>query len=162
MIRLTFGSLKDVDPHLRKIVKIFNTIGLVAIVVLLVLVISTWGTPTVRLKNNVFNVEVMRTDEQRQRGLSGREKLDIEAAMLFEFEMPDKHCFWMKDMKFNIDILWFNDQNRLIHQERNAPLASYPNSFCPPAPAKYVLEVQAGTADRLNLQNGETIYFSNL
>jgi Uncharacterized ACR, COG1430 len=47
------------------------------------------------------------TSEQREKGLSVKDKLKENEAMLFVFEESAKHSFWMKDMKFPIDIIWF-------------------------------------------------------
>jgi len=62
----------------------------------------------------------------------------------------------MKDMQFEIDILWFDENLKLVHIKHAASPASYPaESFCPPAPSKYVIEVAAGNAERLNLKLGD-------
>jgi Uncharacterized ACR, COG1430 len=47
------------------------------------------------------------TSEQREKSLSVKDKLKENEAMLFVFEESAKHSFWMKDMKFPIDIIWF-------------------------------------------------------
>lgn len=72
--------------------------------------------------------------------------------MLFVFEEDGYHAFWMKDMKFSIDMIWLDESMAIVHIERNVSPSSYPNTYKSPEPARYVLEVQAGTADRLNLQ----------
>lgn len=116
-----------------------------------------------RLGSNVvlggqsFRVDVAATAAQQKQGLSGRAGLTDHHGMLFVFQDPDTSCFWMKDMKFDIDILWFDEGRHLIHQAKNLSPDTYPAQYCPPKAAKYVLEVPAGTADRLGLKDGDDI-----
>lgn len=102
-----------------------------------------------------YSVEIASTDVSRQKGLSGRDGLTTNTGMLFIFGQPGYDCFWMKDMKFDIDMLWFDEYQSLIHVQENASKSTYPSSFCPQAPAKYVLEVPAGTVKQLGLQVGD-------
>lgn len=102
-----------------------------------------------------YTVEVVSTDASRQKGLSGRDGLASNSGMLFLFGEPGYDCFWMKDMKFDIDMLWFDEFQSLIHVQENASKSTYPSSFCPQTPAKYVLEVPAGTVKQLGLQVGD-------
>ncbi|HTE57180.1 MAG TPA: DUF192 domain-containing protein [Verrucomicrobiae bacterium] len=116
-----------------------------------------------RLGSNVvlghqnFRVDVAATAAQQEQGLSGRTGLADRQGMLFVFQDPDTSCFWMKDMEFDIDILWFDEGRHLIHQAKNLSPDTYPAKYCPPRAAKYVLEVPAGTADRLGLKDGDDI-----
>ena len=107
--------------------------------------------PNVVLGGETFRVEVAATEEQQNDGLSGRSGLGAHQGMLFLFQEPDKICFWMNDMKFNIDILWFDEHQKLIKLEKNLSPDTFPRQYCPPQPAKYVLEVPAGTAERLGV-----------
>ncbi len=102
-----------------------------------------------------YNVEIASTDTSRQRGLSGRDGLAPNTGMLFVFSEPGYDCFWMKDMKFDIDMLWFDEYQSLVHVQENASKTTYPSSFCPQAAASYVLEVPAGTVKQLGLQVGD-------
>jgi uncharacterized protein len=117
---------------------------------------------TTSIKNARFVVDIADNESERKQGLSGKKRLQANQAMLFVFDKPDKHCFWMKDMRFNIDILWFDASKRLIHQERNVSPRSYPHSFCPSSASSYVLETKAGTADRLKLELTDFIELKNL
>ena len=52
-----------------------------------------------------LNLEVRDDEIGRVQGLSGRSSLSESSAMLFVFDIEsDRYCFWMKDMKFDIDI----------------------------------------------------------
>lgn len=112
---------------------------------------------TGRIGGAYFNFEIADSPSERVRGLSGKEKLAASDAMLFIFDKPARECIWMKDMKFNIDILWFDEAQKLITIKRNAAPSSYPEYFCPDKPAKYVVEVTAGVTDKNQLKLGDKL-----
>ena len=80
--------------------------------------------------------------------------------MLFEFAEPDFYGFWMKDMNYPIDIIWLSDDFRVVFIKENASPASYPETFMPSAPARYVLETAAGFSEKNNLKIGDKASFS--
>ena len=59
------------------------------------------------------------TNEQKEKGLSVKDELKENEAMLFIFEESAKHSFWMKDMKFPIDIIWLDSDGEVVHIEQN-------------------------------------------
>jgi uncharacterized protein len=90
-----------------------------------------------------------------ERGLSGRQNLAQNKAMLFKFDGMSVHCFWMRDMKFSIDIVWLNEQNQVTSIEKNVSPETYPNNFC--HDGHNVIEFAAGTVDRLSLKPGDQV-----
>lgn len=92
--------------------------------------------------------EVVDTASLRAQGLSGRAGLPPGEGMLFVFEKADRHSFWMKDMSFDIDILWI-EGGEIVHIARaTAPKSGERlTTYRPERPASYVLEVVAGTAE---------------
>lgn len=113
----------------------------------------------VRLADVCYRGSFARTAKQRERGLSGRESLPANQALVFIFEGSSKHCFWMKDMRFPIDIIWLDEQKRVVHIEANVSPDTYPKSFCPPSNAKYVVEVNAHQASENQISLGDTALF---
>ena len=114
------------------------------------------------LPNGVsITAELAVTDEERQQGLMHREKVDSDQGMLFVFEEEDKYSFWMKNMKFSIDILWLDRDKRIVHIERKLPpCKSIPcPSYSPSIPAMYVLELKAGSADENHLKLYDKLEF---
>lgn len=109
---------------------------------------------TVLVGGTAFQTEVADTPESRAQGLSGRDTLAPQAAMLFVFPEPTRSPFWMKDMNFPLDILWLDDQRQIIGLVENLAPDSYPNVVLPPAPVKYVLEINAGLAAKHGLKTG--------
>jgi len=93
-------------------------------------------------------VEIADTEAARVRGLSGRDKLVDGTGLLFVFDHADLYGFWMLDMKFPIDIIWFDEDWHIVDITSNVSPDSYPKVFAPRAKAQYVLEVPAGTVHR--------------
>lgn len=106
------------------------------------------------LKEQCFKVDTADTEVQRQKGLSLRDSLPQDLAMLFTFEMPSRQCMWMRDMKFPIDIIWLNDQKKVVKIETNVDPATYPATFCADD-TKYVVEINAGLARSIGLSVGD-------
>lgn len=111
----------------------------------------------VKVANRDVQVEIADTEEKRSRGLGDRKKLQENSGMLFLFEIPAKYQFWMKDMQFPIDIIWIDENKKIIAISKNIFPDTYPASFVPSDPVKYVLEVNAGWAERNGVKTGDFI-----
>lgn len=105
-------------------------------------------------------VEVVDTWPMIYKGLSGRESLAEESGMLFVFPKSDIYEFWMKEMKFPLDIIWIN-QNEIVEIWSNAPIPEGDKipRYQPTNQAKYVLEVNAGTAIKYGWLPGDKVKF---
>jgi uncharacterized membrane protein (UPF0127 family) len=103
--------------------------------------------------------EFATTAEQHTKGLSGRPFLHDNMALVFVFDQAATYAFWMKDMNFPIDIIWLNDEKRVVTIKKHATPESYPESFYPTAPSRYVIELNAGKADELAIRVGQRILF---
>lgn len=106
-----------------------------------------------------LTIEIAELESDRVQGLSGRGCLKSEQGMLFVYDKPDKHCFWMKDMKFDIDMIWFNENRQIIKIDSRISSNSYPEqSFCTNN-AQYILEVPAGYAHQQGWFNGTKLSY---
>jgi uncharacterized membrane protein (UPF0127 family) len=109
--------------------------------------------------------DVAETNEQRTKGLTVRDTLGENEAMLFVFETSQKYPFWMPpEMKFPIDIIWLDSNKTVVHIEANAqPCNIYPPISCPNytpgEDAQYVLETVAGFAQKNNVTYGTQVKF---
>ncbi len=105
-----------------------------------------------------LSVEVMRTPEELRQGLSGRDNLAQNSGMYFEMGKTSPASFWMKDMKFPIDIIWIKD-GVIVGVEKSAPLptADQIPTFNSPGEITNVLEVNAGFFNQNNLQIGDQV-----
>jgi len=107
-----------------------------------------------------LQLERVSTPEALEKGLSGRESMLQNQGMLFTFPQADKHCIWMKDMRFSLDIIWADADKKVVDLRENVSPQSYPEIFCPnQQPALYVIEVNAGVADKAYLSPGSQLQF---
>jgi uncharacterized membrane protein (UPF0127 family) len=81
--------------------------------------------------------------------------------MLFIFEEEEVHSFWMKNMRFPIDILWLDKEKRIVHLEsRVPPCAADPcPTYTPGRPAVFVLELRSGAAEKHGLKLHDRLGF---
>ena len=127
---------------------------------------------TTKTGEKIF-IEIASTSEEQEQGLSGKRKLmefvrdqKIRTeGMLFVFSEPRVLNFWMKDMRFDLDIIWLDENLKIVHIAKNAQADSY-NKQNPASstifsngnnPAKYVLEINSGLSNELNLREGDTL-----
>ncbi|MGH8054479.1 MAG: DUF192 domain-containing protein [Stenotrophomonas sp.] len=123
---------------------------------------SADGKHWVELAGSRYQVELAQDDDTRARGLMFREEMDIDHGMLFIHDRQEPQAYWMKNTKLPLDILYFDTERRLVSQQRDVPPCSA-GDMCPPypsfKPARYVLELNAGQAAKLNLQDGTELVF---
>lgn len=100
----------------------------------------------VSIDGTAVRAEIARTPAERRTGLSDHAELADGEGMLFLFEESARHGFWMKDMAFSIDIVWLSEAGEIVDIAHSVPPETYPQSFTPSEPARYVLEVPAGFA----------------
>lgn len=105
-----------------------------------------------------YQLEKAVNDQTRVKGLSDRTELKPQTGMLFVFDDSAKECIWMKDMHFNIDIIWLDETKKVTKILQNVSPATYPNSFCAEH-TKYVIELNGGDANKLELALGSHLSF---
>ena len=119
-------------------------------------------SPKVTIGKTVIPVEVRATQEELEKGLSGRTSLNPESGMIFLFKNPGKYKFWMPDMHFAIDIIWIDENKKIvgIHKDVSPEFdPENPEFFIAPKPAKYVLEVNSGFSEKNNIAIGNEVIF---
>lgn len=113
----------------------------------------------IQVNGKDFTVELAETPAEISRGLSGRSEIGADG-MLFIFPQAMETAFWMKEMKFNIDIIWIY-QNAIVGVEENTPAPRTPFESLPtyPSPQKVdaVLEVPAGEMSRQGWKIGTPV-----
>lgn len=122
------------------------------------------GGAEAQVNGKKISLLLAKSDKERQRGLSGRDKLSEDQGMLFLFEKKGTYGFWMRDMKFNIDIIYIDDET-VVHLVENAPSgAQAPNLtiYTPDKPANKVLELNAGGAKKYGIRIGTKITFKGI
>ena len=107
---------------------------------------------------NLEKIEITRTSAEQARGLSGRASLPENSGMLFSYSTDTRPAFWMKEMNFPIDIIWLDKDWRVVGFEKNVSPSTFPQTFSPSSPIRYVLEVNAGFVDKRQIKLGEKAY----
>jgi len=112
------------------------------------------------INGNKIYVELAADQFARKKGLSGRERLESNQGLLFMFPHDDNRFFWMKGMKFPIDIIWIKN-NVIVGIEHNVPLSEGPDypHYISPEPLSRVLEINANLAKKLGLATGQEVKF---
>ncbi len=99
------------------------------------------------------------TSDEQELGLGQRNSLPSDEGMLFVFPIPGNYAFWMKDMRFSIDMIWMDSNFTITHIASDVSPDTYPKSFTPNTDSSYVLETNAGYSQKNNLSVGETLDF---
>lgn len=123
---------------------------------------ASTGGHWVEVGGQRYEVEIADNDASRAQGLMFRDKMADGHGMLFIHDYEEPQAYWMKNTRIPLDILYFDTGRRLVTQQRDVPPCSagdacpiYPSN----APARYVLELNAGQAAKLKLQDGSEIRF---
>lgn len=113
----------------------------------------------VKINNAVLSVEIANEPAEHVQGLSGRSSLADNQGMLFVFSEPIITSFWMKDMRISLDMIWIDIDGKIVGIEKYVTPETYPKTFNPPSPIKYVLEVNAGWSDKNKIKTGDIVKF---
>lgn len=116
----------------------------------------------VTVGQQTYVVEIAATAEQQAQGLSGRTSMSEASGMLFPFSPPQIVSFWMKDMKFPIDIVWIAN-GKVVGVVERVPMplptlaAQDLPTYEPSQPVDYVLELSAGQSQFFKVGDEVTI-----
>lgn len=115
-------------------------------------------TPIVHFDDLPVRVEIVRTPEALEKGLSGRENIGGRyKGMFFIFPETKQHGIWMQGMQFSIDIVWIDENLNVVAIERNVSPNTYPRTFRTENPTRYVLETEAGYVDLVGIRVGQKV-----
>ena len=107
------------------------------------------------IRGHIFKIETVVSESAKEKGLGGRQSICADCGMLFVFDKPGKYGFWMKDMQFALDLLWLKDGRVIFLKKNIAP--SFMQTMLPAEKADRVLELNAGTVDKLGIAVGDQI-----
>ena len=122
--------------------------------------LETFGTSELTILTSggpqKFAIELALSDAQMEQGLMFRRNLAPNAGMLFDFKSPTNISMWMKNTLIPLDMLFLDARGRIIDiHERAVPLS--PDVIAAKAPARYVIELNGGTAARLGIKPGDQV-----
>lgn len=140
---------------------------LILIPILIIVILGTFfytlyqfSRPTAEIKGRKFQLLVAKSDKDKQIGLSKHKSIKDGEAMVFVFDKEGLYSFWMKDMKFPIDIIYIN-QNKIVTIYKNLPKDNL-TIYSPTQTADKALEINANLSDKYGFNVGDTVSFKNL
>lgn len=102
-----------------------------------------------------ITVEVARTPGERAIGLMHRSSMPTHHGMLFVFEEPGVHCFWMRNTLLPLSIAFLADDGQVVNIADMQPHSE--TSHCPKQPVRYALEMNQGWFAKRGLKAGSRI-----
>jgi uncharacterized membrane protein (UPF0127 family) len=117
----------------------------------------------IEIKGRRVSLDVADTPRTQEKGLGGRDSLAWHHGMYFEYDRPAFYTFWMKGMRFSIDIVWLRD-GRIVAVDANVPFEKGGNGpvLHPGVLIDGVLEVPAGYASAHAWQIGDRAVYERV
>ena len=113
---------------------------------------------TIMVDDVPLEVQIADTDSSRVRGLMFQDQLPLDQGMLFVFPDQGLYSLWMLNMQFELDMIWFDEDGKVVHIKTNVPPCVIPveiaagcPSFVPDGEATYILEVTSGFVEQNNI-----------
>jgi len=116
-------------------------------------------TPTLETPNKKYQILLANTEELRIKGLSNKKELEKNKIMLFVFEKEEIVGIWMKEMLFNIDIVYVDENWKVVNYFDDVSPNTYPNIFYSSSPVKYVIEMNNGERLASGIDKGVKLYY---
>lgn len=139
----------------------FRFFGLMGVWFLLAGVGPFTSQPQVKIGDILFQVEVVKTPREWEKGLMFREKLGDREGMLFYGTDEIKRTFWMKNTPLSLDIIFISKALRIVHiASETTPLSE--KTIPSEKPAQYILEIKGGRAHALGIKPGDAVTFLHI
>jgi len=150
---------------LKRILLILFVLTLIYIIFIFVYKPKT-KTISITLGHTKYNFEIAKTISQKSTGLSNRNYLCPNCGMIFVYPKESIYPFWMKDTLIPLDMIWLDKTGKIVtyHNalpEPNVPLTKLKN-YRNISPAQYIIEINSGDFNKLNLKIGDIINLPNL
>lgn len=145
------------------VIPIIGGVLTVIVATFFISILPTMMQPTtfLQLGDGVFKARLVTNETDRSKGLAGVTQFDSDQALLMVFPDQEKWGIWMKDMKIPIDIVWLNSDKKVVYAVTNvSPDLSTSQTFTPKLPAKYVVELPAGTVNSKMITTSTTAIFN--
>jgi uncharacterized protein len=111
--------------------------------------------------NNGSKIDAYLADNSKKQriGLAAFNEIEDGQGMIFVYPDSQVRSVWMKDMDFDIDVIWLDRDKKIVKIEENIPVESYPNSYSSEKPVKYFIEVNAGWVENNKISLGGNVVF---
>jgi len=116
---------------------------------------SGLATTRVKIGGKDFDLEIARTQSERNTGLMRRDSMPSDHGMIFVFPEPDIHGFWMKNTRIPLDIVFIDADGTIRSIQQMKPYSL--DSVSPPAPIKYAVELNEGAAAKAGAKVGDKV-----
>lgn len=118
----------------------------------------------IKIGEKNYLLDVAKTSEEQEKGLAKFESIEDNQGMLFIFDTPGRWSIWMKDMKFNIDIIFLDENKKVVSIFKNVKSEIHENIFnyrkyIPDYDSKYVIELKEGEIENNKIKLGDIINF---
>jgi len=111
-----------------------------------------------------YKINLTQTEEDRKKGLAVFDSLTANEGMLFSFDQEDYYVFWMKEMKFNIDIIFLDKDKKVLDVFENVKaepgvqdmdLKTYSSKL----KSQFIIELKEGETRKNGIKPGDTVLF---
>ncbi len=109
----------------------------------------------IQINKQKFFVELALAEDEQAQGLGQRKDIKENEGMLFVFPEKKEHSFWMKDMQFDLDIIWI-EEGKIVYIAKNVSQGS-PETINPKINSDKVLEIKSGLSSKYNFQIGDSV-----
>lgn len=112
-------------------------------------------TVSMRIGSKTYDLEIADTVPTQERGLMRRDSMPSNHGMIFVFRSEKPRDFWMKDTRFDLDIIFIAGDGRIVSIKtmKAYDLTSVPSD----GPAKYAIELNAGQAAETGVRVGDIL-----
>ncbi len=102
-----------------------------------------------------FNLEVADTPAKQRRGLMDRPSMPADHGMIFVFPEPKEQSFWMRNTYIPLDILYLDENGRIVSIKQMKPLED--EAVHSDGPAMFAVELNQGAAARVGVKPGDVL-----
>ncbi len=107
-----------------------------------------------------FRAEVASSHAFRMKGLMFRNELSRDEGMLFVFPEEEMRSFWMLHTRVPLDMIFINEQKRIVNIEEADPCRSTPcRRYASRGRVRYVLEINQGLSRQYGFRQGVPVEF---
>lgn len=104
-----------------------------------------------------YYLEIANTIDLMRKGLAGRNSINKNSGMLFDFRKSQVQGFWMKGINFNLDLIFLNQRRIVVSIKRLT--AHNKKTVISNVPIRYAIELARGQVRRCNVKIGDRIIF---
>lgn len=103
-----------------------------------------------------FSIEIANTPDEQEQGLMFRRQMPDDHGMLFAFDHSEPLAFWMKNTPMPLDLIFISARGVVKAVRNGVPFST--DIISPNAPARFVLELKAGMAEKAGIADGAVMH----